>query len=69
VARKLERQLAVFLRKRRGDLPYAKFSKKVGLPPSTLHRLEMCQQSITLSRLEQIMKRLKCSLADIFPRS
>jgi len=63
---KLERQLAVFLRQKRGDLPYAKFSKRVGLPPSTLHRLEMCQQSITLSRLEQIMKRLKCSMTDIF---
>ena len=63
---KLERQLAAFLRKKRGDLSYAKFSKKVGLPPSTLHRLEMCQQSITLSRLEQIMKRLKCSLSDVF---
>jgi DNA-binding Xre family transcriptional regulator len=63
---KLERQLAVFLRRKRGDLSYAKFSKKVGLPPSTLHRLEMCQQSITLSRLEQIMKRLRCSWSDIF---
>jgi DNA-binding Xre family transcriptional regulator len=27
----------------------------------------MCQQSITLSRLEQIVKRLKCRLMDIFP--
>lgn len=56
----------MFLRKKRGDLSYAKFSKKIGLPPSTLHRLEMCQQSLTLSRLEQIMKRLRCSLTDIF---
>jgi DNA-binding Xre family transcriptional regulator len=47
-------------------LPYVKFSNRIGLPPSTLHRLEMCRQSITLSRLEQIMKRLKCSLTDIF---
>jgi DNA-binding Xre family transcriptional regulator len=66
VSGKLEQQLAAFLRKRRGGLSYAKFSRKVGLPPSTLHRLEMCQQSITLSRLEHIMKRLKCSLSDIF---
>jgi DNA-binding Xre family transcriptional regulator len=66
VSGRLEPQLAAFLRKKRGDFSYAKFSKKVGLPPSTLHRLEMCQQSITLSRLEQIMKRLKCSLSDIF---
>ena len=38
----------------------------VVMPASTLHRLEMCQQSITLSRLEQIMRRLRCTLADIF---
>jgi len=34
---------------------------------STLHRLEQCQQSITLGRLQQIMQRLKCGLPDIFP--
>jgi DNA-binding Xre family transcriptional regulator len=66
VAQKLERQLAAFLRKKRGTMPYAKFSKKVGLPASTLHRLEMCQQSITLSRLEQILRRLKCSIGEVF---
>ena len=48
-------------------MTYAQFSNKVGLPPSTLHRLEMCQQSITLSRLELILKRLKCRVREIFP--
>jgi DNA-binding Xre family transcriptional regulator len=67
VAGKLERQLATFLRERRGGMTYAQFSNKVGLPPSTLHRLEMCQQSITLSRLELILKRLKCRVREIFP--
>jgi DNA-binding Xre family transcriptional regulator len=66
MAESLERQLASFLRKRRGDLSYAKFSRKIGLPSSTLHRLEMCEQSITLRRLQQITKRLKCSVRDIF---
>ncbi len=63
----LEQQLSVFLRKRRGDKTYAEFSRKLGLPPSTLHRLEQCQQSITLRSLQQIMQRLKCRLTDIFP--
>jgi DNA-binding Xre family transcriptional regulator len=36
------------------------------LPPSTLHRLENADQSITLRALQQIMKRLKCGLSDIF---
>jgi transcriptional regulator with XRE-family HTH domain len=62
----LERQLGKFLRERRGDLTYADFSRRLGLPPSTLHRLENGDQSITLRGLQQIMKRLKCSLSDIF---
>jgi transcriptional regulator with XRE-family HTH domain len=63
----LERQLSAFLRRRRGNLTYNEFSRKLGLPPSTLHRLEQCQQSITLRSLQQIMDRLKCGLSDIFP--
>lgn len=62
----LERQLAAFLRKRRGDMTYAEFSRKLGLPPSTLHRLENAAQSITLRNLQQIMNRLKCRLSDVF---
>jgi transcriptional regulator with XRE-family HTH domain len=67
VSEKLERQLAAFLRKKRGDMTFAQFSRKLGLPPSTLHRLETCQQSVTLRRLQQIMNRLKSSITDIFP--
>lgn len=67
MAESLEKQLADFLRRKRGGLSYAEFSRKMGLPSSTLHRLEMCEQSITLRRLQHIMKRLKCSLRDIFP--
>jgi transcriptional regulator with XRE-family HTH domain len=63
----LDKQLAQFLRRRRGDQTFADFSRKLGLPPSTLHRLEACEQSITLGRLHQIMARLKCDLTDIFP--
>ena len=62
----LDKKLAVFLRKKRGDMTFAAFSRKVGLPTSTLFRLEQCQQSITLGRLHQVMKRLKASLDDIF---
>ena len=67
MSEKLERQLAAFLRKKRGDMTFAQFSRKLGLPPSTLHRLETCQQSVTLRRLQQIMHRLKSSITDIFP--
>ena len=63
----MEQQLADFLRKKRGDDTYAAFARRTGLPPSTLFRLEQGQQSLTLGRLEQIMKRLKAKLLDIFP--
>ena len=62
----LEQQLGSFLRKRRGSLTFAQWSRKIGLPPSTLCRLEVGQQSITLRRLQQIMSRLKCGFDDIF---
>lgn len=66
MAASLETQLGKFLRARRGELTYAEFSKRLGLPLSTLYRLERGEQSITLRGLQQIMKRLKCRLSDIF---
>lgn len=62
----LDRQLGQFLRQKRGELTYAQFGRKVGLPPSTLFRLENGQQSITLGKLHQVLSRLKCKLADVF---
>ena len=63
----LEEQLGKFLRDKRGEMTFAAFSRMVGLPPSTLHRLEQGSQSITLRGLKQITKRLKCQVGDIFP--
>lgn len=65
----LENQLARFLKERRGEQTYAQFSRKLGLPPSTLHRLEQASQSITLRGLQQILRKLKCGLAEVFPES
>jgi transcriptional regulator with XRE-family HTH domain len=66
VAQRLAKQLGAFLRKRRGDLTYAQFARKVGLSDSTLHRLELGEQNVTLKTLEQIVERLKCSVSDVF---
>jgi transcriptional regulator with XRE-family HTH domain len=62
----LDKKLAKFLREQRGEMTFAQFSKKIGLPPSTIFRLERCEQSITLGRLNQVMERLKCSMDDVF---
>ena len=66
MAQRLAKQLGAFLRKRRGDLTYQQFSRKVGISDSTLHRMEMGEQNVTLKTLEQICDRLKCSISDIF---
>ena len=63
----MEKQLARFLKLRRGEMTYAQFSRKIGFPPSTLHRLEQANQSITLRGLQQVLRKLKCKLSDIFP--
>ena len=68
MAQRLAKQLGAFLRKKRGDLTYQQFSRKTGLSDSTLHRLELGQQNVTLNTLEQICDRLKCSISDIFAR-
>jgi len=62
----LDKKLARFLKEQRGDMPFAQFSKKTGFSPSMLFRLENCEQSITLGRLQQLMDRLKVDWQDVF---
>ena len=68
VAQRLAKQLGAFLRKKRGDLTYQQFSRKLGLSDSTLHRMELGEQNVTLKTLEQICDRLKCTVADLFAK-
>jgi len=63
---KLDKALAQFFKKRRGEKTFAQFSRLTGLPVSTLFRLENHQQSITLATLESLMNRLKVHWSDIF---
>jgi transcriptional regulator with XRE-family HTH domain len=63
----LDEQLAQYLRKQRGNLSYAKFAQKTGLSHTMLHRLELKERHITLTKLETLKKKLKIKLSDIFP--
>ena len=65
--RNLDKQLARYLRKARGGLSYAAFSKRVGLSHTTLHRLERGEHHLTLSKLEVILNKLKIRMRHIFP--
>ena len=65
--RKLDRQLASFLRRARGKLSYAAFARKTGLSHTTLHRIERGEHHLTLNSLETVLRKLKIRLSDIFP--
>jgi len=67
VQKSLDAQLAKFLRKRRGAMSYARFAQKTGLSHTTLHRIERGELHLTLNKLEDLMRKLKIKLRDIFP--
>jgi len=66
MAQRLAKQLGNFLRQKRGNLTYQQFSRKIGISSSTLHRLEMGEQNITLKTLEQLCSRFICKVSDLF---
>lgn len=63
----LDDQLAKYLRKRRGEMSYVEFSKKIGMSHTMLGWLERGERHITLKKLETVMRKLKIRLSDIFP--
>jgi DNA-binding XRE family transcriptional regulator len=63
----LDKNLAQFLRKQRGNVAYAVFARKLGITASSLFRLENNEQSATLKTVHQICDRLKVNVHDIFP--
>ncbi len=66
MAASLQQRLGKYLRKRRGKLTYEQFARKVGISKSTLQRMELAQQNVTLVTLGQLLKRLKCSAGEVF---
>jgi len=67
VRKSLDVQLAKYLRKARGGLSYAQFSRKTCLSHTTLHRLERGEHHLTLNKLETLLNKLKIKLSDIYP--
>ena len=66
VASSLQVRLGRFLRQRRGDLSLPAFARKLGISSSSLHRMEMGEQNVTLKTLDVLLKRLKCDVSEIF---
>jgi len=61
-----ERQLAIYLRKARGDETFRAFARRLGISASSLQRLEQAEQNVTLRTVQQIIRRLGISIGDIF---
>lgn len=61
------RRLAQHLRQLRGDQSLAQFGRQIGVSSSSLQRIEMGEQDVKLSLLEQICVRLHCDIGDLFP--
>ncbi|MDB6131537.1 MAG: family transcriptional regulator [Verrucomicrobiales bacterium] len=68
VAASMQKQLAQFLRKKRGKLSYPAFARKIGISSSSLHRMELGEQNVTLKTLEFLLKKLKATVNEVFSR-
>jgi transcriptional regulator with XRE-family HTH domain len=60
-------RLAKRLKELRGDTSQLQFCKKLGVSKSSLHRMEMGEQNVTLDTLDALCARLKFDICDLFP--
>lgn len=52
---------------RRREMLHQNIACQLGISKSTLHRIEMGEQSVGLDRLEQLRTRLHCEIGELFP--
>jgi len=62
---KLRITLGKHLRSLRGDLSQLQFAKKLGISSSSLNRMEIGEQNVTLDTLEHLCRKLKCEAKDL----
>lgn len=62
----LAKRLAKRLRELRGDVPQYRFAKRLGISKSSLNRMEIGEQNVSLRTIERICQRLKLDIVDLF---
>ena len=62
----LAKRLGERLREMRGDMSQVRFARKLGISKSSLNRIEMGEQNVTLDTLDILCERLKCEVAELF---
>ena len=64
----LARRLAKRLRDLRGETPQYLFARRLGVSKSSLNRLEIGHQNVSLRTLERLCARLRCDVGELFPK-
>lgn len=54
------------LRELRGDEPQLQFAKKLGISKSSLNRMELGEQNVSLKTLDTLCRRLKVKVGELF---
>jgi len=65
--RTLASRLAMRLKELRGETTQRVFARRLGISKSSLNRLEIGEQNVSLRTLQKLCQRLKCDIADLFP--
>ncbi len=63
----LAKRLAKKLLDLRGEEPQYRFARRLGVSKSSLNRMELGDQNVSLKTLERLCARLKCDVGDLFP--
>lgn len=63
----MAQRLAWRLRELRGETPQYVFARHIGVSKSSLNRLEIGHQNVSLRTLERLCTRLKCDVGELFP--
>lgn len=64
----LAQRLARRLRELRGEIPQYRFARQIGVSKSSLNRLEIGDQNVSLRTLERLCGKLRCDIPDLFPK-
>lgn len=64
----LRENLAENIRIRRGGMTQHAFARRLGLHQSTINRIELGLQNVTLDTVQLICDRLHCSAGDLLDR-
>jgi DNA-binding XRE family transcriptional regulator len=62
----LSSQLAKNIRKRRGELSFRTFARRIGMSSRTIWRIENEEQNVTIKTLQHLMKVFRCNVEDLF---